>query len=126
MFKYDPLLELPRWLSGKESAYCCRRHRFNPWVGKIPWRRKWQPTPVSLHGKCHGQRSLVEYSPWGHKRVGYNLVTKQQQQQKQKQEYQNVNSVKVIVSVCVCFLSVIVFNNPVHFVSLILYTCRSL
>ena len=35
------------------------------WVGKIPWRRKWQPTPVFLPGKPHGQRSLVGYSPWG-------------------------------------------------------------
>ena len=39
----------------------------DPWVGKIPWRRKWQPTPVSLPGEYHGQRSLVDYSPWGHK-----------------------------------------------------------
>ena len=39
----------------------------NPWVGKIPWRRKWQPTPILLPGKNHGQRSLVGYSPWGHK-----------------------------------------------------------
>ena len=35
---------------------------FDPWVGKIPWRRKWQPPPVSLPGKCHGQRSLVAES----------------------------------------------------------------
>ena len=40
--------------------------RFHPWVGKIPWRRQWQPTPVFLPGKFHGQRSLVGYSPWGH------------------------------------------------------------
>ena len=39
----------------------------NPWVGKIPWRRKWQPTPVFLPGKSHGPRSLVGYCPWGHK-----------------------------------------------------------
>ena len=39
----------------------------NPWVGKIPWRRKWQPTPVFLPGESHGQRSLVGYSPWGPK-----------------------------------------------------------
>ena len=38
---------------------------FDPWVGKIPWRRKWQPTPVFLPGKSHGQRSLAGYSPWG-------------------------------------------------------------
>ena len=40
---------------------------FNPWVGKIPWRREWQSTPVFLPGEVHGQRSLVGYSPWGHK-----------------------------------------------------------
>ena len=39
----------------------------DPWVGKIPWRRAWQPTPVFLPGKFHEQRSLVGYSPWGHK-----------------------------------------------------------
>ena len=38
-----------------------------PWVGKIPWRRKWQPTAVFLPGKSHGQRSLAGYSPWGSK-----------------------------------------------------------
>ena len=47
-------------------------------MGLIPWRRKWQPTPVFLPGKSHGQRSLASYSPWGHKRVGNNLVNKQQ------------------------------------------------
>ena len=41
--------------------------RFNPWVGKIPWRRKWQPTPVFLPGKSHGWRSLTGYSPRGPK-----------------------------------------------------------
>jgi len=40
--------------------------QFDPWVGKIPWRRAWQPTPVSLSGKSHGPRSLVGCSPWGH------------------------------------------------------------
>ena len=45
----------------------CRRPMFNPWIGKIPWRRAWQPTPVSLPGEYHGQRSLVSYSPRGHK-----------------------------------------------------------
>ena len=58
---------LPWWLSGKEYACQCRRHRFNSWVGKVPWRRKWQPTPVFLPGKSHGQRSLAGYSPWGRK-----------------------------------------------------------
>ena len=45
----------------------CGRSRFNPWVRKILWRRKWQPTPVFLPGESHGQRSLVGYSPWGGK-----------------------------------------------------------
>ena len=51
--------------SGKEFAYQCRRHQrcgFDPWVEKIPWRRKWLPTPVSLPGESHGQRSLAGYS----------------------------------------------------------------
>ena len=51
---------------------------FNPWVRKIPWRCKWQPTPVILPGKSHRQRRLVGYSPWGHKRVRHDLTTKQQ------------------------------------------------
>ena len=45
----------------------CRRPGFNPWVGKIPWRRKWKPTPVFLPGEFLEQRNLVGYSPWGHK-----------------------------------------------------------
>ena len=67
---------LPRWLSGKESACQCRRHGFDPWVGKIPWRGAWQPTPVFLPGKSYGQRSLVDYSPWGHKGAGDDLASK--------------------------------------------------
>ena len=51
-----------------------RRHRFDPWVGKIPWRREWLSTPIFLPGKSHGQRSLVGYSLWGH-RVKHNWVT---------------------------------------------------
>ena len=64
-----------RWLNDKESACQCGRHGFNPWVGKIPWRRKWEPTPVFLLGKSHVQRSLRGYSPWGCKRVGHDLTT---------------------------------------------------
>ena len=47
----------------------CGRPMFDPWVRKIPWRRKWQPTPVFLPGKFHGWRSLVGYSPWGRKEL---------------------------------------------------------
>ena len=45
----------------------CGRPGFDPWVGKIPWGRKWQPTPIRLPGKFHGWRSLVGYNPWGPK-----------------------------------------------------------
>ena len=65
------------------------RHEFNPWVGKIPWRRKWHPISVFLPGKSHGQRSLAGYSPWGHKRVSYSLATKQQQQQQQNTHHKS-------------------------------------
>ena len=54
--------KLPGGASGIEPACQCRRHkrhRFSPWVRKIPWRRAWQPTPVFLPGESHGQRSLV-------------------------------------------------------------------
>ena len=51
---------------GSESARC-RRRGFDSWVGKIPWRRKWQPTPVLLPGKFYELRSLIGYSPWGRK-----------------------------------------------------------
>ena len=64
-------IHIQRWLSHKESTYQCRRHkrlRFDLWVEKIPWRRKWQPTPLFLPGKSHVQRSLVGYSLWGHKK----------------------------------------------------------
>ena len=57
----------PGSASGKESACQCRRLGFDPWVGKIPWRRKWQTTPVFLPGESHEQRRLVGYSLWGHK-----------------------------------------------------------
>ena len=57
-----PIFGLPWWLRLQ-----CGRPGFDPWARKIPWRRKWQPTPVLLPGKFHGQRSLVGYSPWGRK-----------------------------------------------------------
>ena len=56
----------------KKSTCQGRRPRINPWVGKIPWRRKWLPTPVFLPGESHGQRGLVDYSPWRRKKVGHN------------------------------------------------------
>ena len=59
--------ELPRWLSGKESAFECRRHkrcRLDPWVRKILWSRKWQPSPVLLPVIIYEHRSMAGYSPW--------------------------------------------------------------
>ena len=64
------VLGFPGGTSGKEPACQCRRRKrcgFDPWVGKIPWRRKWRPTPVLLPGESHGQRSLTDYNPWGRK-----------------------------------------------------------
>ena len=63
-------MSFPGSASCKESA--CQRRKsercvFDPWIGKIPWWRKWQPVPVFLPGKIHGQRSLEGYSPWGRK-----------------------------------------------------------
>ena len=55
-------LGLCHWLSGRASACHCRRPRFDPWIGKIPWRRKWLPTPVFLLGKSHRKGSLEGYS----------------------------------------------------------------
>ena len=57
--------ELPGWLSGKEPTCQCRRCEFNCWVGKIPWRRAWQRTPVLLPGESQGQRSWAGCSPLG-------------------------------------------------------------
>ena len=57
-------------IPGLESACQCRRHKrrgFDPWMGKIPWRRAWQPTSVFSPGRSYGHRSVVGYSPWGHK-----------------------------------------------------------
>ena len=65
---YDP--HISRWYGSKDSSCQCRRrkrHGFDSWVGKIPWRRKWQSTPVFLPGEFHGERSLVGYSSWGRK-----------------------------------------------------------
>ena len=69
-------MSFPGGVSGKESTCQCRKHKrfgLDLWVGKIPWRRKRQLTPVSLPGESQGQRSLMGYSPWGH-RVGYDWV----------------------------------------------------
>ena len=53
---------LPWGLSGKEPACRCRRHRADPWVRKIPWRRKWQPTPIFLSGKSHAHGAWTTWA----------------------------------------------------------------
>ena len=53
------------WLSGRELACQRKRCEFDSWVRKIPWRKKWQPIPVFLPGKSHGQTCLEGYNPWG-------------------------------------------------------------
>ena len=59
----------PDGASGKEPTCQCRRLAFDPWIGKIPWRKKWQPTPPFLPGNFHGQKNLAGYSPQGLKEL---------------------------------------------------------
>ena len=77
-WNYGVWIKLPRFqglaggASGKEPTCQCRRCKrggFDPWVRKIPWRKKWHTTPIFLPRVSHGKRSLVGYSLWGHKRV---------------------------------------------------------
>ena len=58
---------LPWWLRQSRICLQCGRPRFDPWIWKIPWRRKWLPNPVFLPEELHGQRSLVGHSPWDSK-----------------------------------------------------------
>ena len=71
LWKVSTIFGHPWWLRGKESVCQCRRLGFNPWVRKIPWRRKWQPTPNSCLGNPMDRGAW-----WGHKRVRYDLETK--------------------------------------------------
>ena len=72
------LFRLPWWLSSQknlpEMQETCRRCRLNPWVGKIPWRREWPPTPAVSSWRT--PESLVGHSPWS-RRVGLNWATQQ-------------------------------------------------
>ena len=63
------LNSLPSLVAQAVKSIClqCRRPRLDPWVKKIPWRRRWQPTAVLLPGESHGWKSLVGYNPWGRK-----------------------------------------------------------
>ena len=76
--KFPSVAGFPGGAGDRELTCQCKRHmrsRFNPWVGKILWRRAWQPTLVFLPGESHGQRSLSGYSPWDHKALDTTEVT---------------------------------------------------
>ena len=69
--------------SGKAHACQCRRYKrrgLHPWVGKIPWRRKWQPTAVFLPGESHGKRSLAGYCPWDRRELSMTEATQHTKQ----------------------------------------------
>ena len=98
--------------SGKEPACQCRRHKrhaFDPWVRRIPWRREWQPNPVFLPGESYGQRSLAGYSPWGCKQ------SEAIQHTRKKQELKIVQSFKY------CFLLVGVPISKMFLKCILLY-----
>jgi len=69
-------------------------HGFYPWVGKIPWRRKWQPTPVFLPGNSQGQRNLVDYCPWGCKDLATEQSKKEKKKKERKKEKASLNHLK--------------------------------
>ena len=70
--------ELPRWLCGKESTCQCRRCGFDPWIGKIPWRRKWQPTPVFLPGESPWTEEPGMLQSMWSQRVGHDQIRSDQ------------------------------------------------
>ena len=77
LFKHDSALDRASQVAQRDRIRLqCRRCRFNPWVGKILWSRKWHPTPVFLPEKFHGQRSLAGLTVHGVARVGHHLATK--------------------------------------------------
>ena len=61
------------------------RQRFDPLIGKIPWKREWLPTPVFLPGEFHGQRGLASYNPWDRKESGHDCVTNTQKLKSENQ-----------------------------------------
>ena len=79
---------LPWWLWGREFTCQCRRPGFYPWVGKIPRRRKWQPTAVLSYGKSRGQQGSC---PWDCKRVRQDFANKQQQQDMRGHQRTQIN-----------------------------------
>ena len=87
---------LPWCLSGKESAYQYRSCTFDSWVRKIPWRRKWQPTPVLLPGKMPWTRGAWRATAWGCNRVRHDVIAKR--------------ATLFVFSCCNCWVSLNVFE----------------
>ena len=116
----------PYGLSSKELACECRRYRFNAWVRKILWRRKWQPTRVFSPGNSHGQRSLEGYSPWGCKRVGHDLVTKQQPDWTNPSKRSLSAYMGTCCSECCCPRYILLLKCRHHFTMLVMNNCSSL
>ena len=104
------LCMLPWWLRWWRVCLQCGRLGLDPWVRKIPWRRNWQPSPVLLTGKSHGQRSLVNYRPWGHKesdtteRLTTTLmnVTRDMKQDIWVNFILNIFKLYIYIHICVC------------------------
>ena len=87
----------PSGASGKEPTCQCKRHGFDPWVRKTPWRRVQKPTPLILLGKSSGQRSLAGYSPWGRKRGNKTEAAEQARTPLHRKPFRAEIAVNVIV-----------------------------
>ena len=100
-----------RQFSGKESICQCwrrRRHRLDPLVRKLPWKRKQQPTPVFSPGESHGERGLAGYSPWDHKESD---MTEAQSMYRNMQEF---GLSKIIPFICISAIGtgILCFSHP--------------
>ena len=94
------------WLPGKKSSCHCRRFKFDPWIRKIPWKRKCPPIPVFLSGKFHGQRNLAGYSSWDYK---------ESETSEQLSPYTHLESWKCWLSFWQCIRSMTLFSHNVNF-----------
>ena len=92
----------PLWLRGKEPTCQCRRFWFSHWVRKISWRREWQPAPISLPGKAHGQRKLTGPSAWNRKRFRHNLRLKTYLFLYLKLDLNPPTFIQIIINFCCC------------------------
>ena len=104
----------------KESASQCKKHkrcRLNPWVGKIPWTRKWLHTAVFLPGKPHGQRSLEGYSPWSHKELDMSERLRAQTAHNKTIWSQSKRKPKSIY-LCLCVNNMLLSSIILHFLTL--------